>query len=854
MAAPNGQILPQKEAAVFKTIVKFYETKQYKKGLKSADAILKKFAEHGETLAMKGLTLNCMDRKKEAYEHVRLGLKKNMMSHVCWHVYGLLYRSDRDYKEAIKCYKQALKRDKDNGQILRDLSLLQIQMRELGGFAETRRQLLTINSKNRNNWIGFAIAQHYQTDLPMALRVLEAYESTLEEQKYPDYEHSEMLLYKNQILEEQGKPDATLAHLEKSEPLIVDKLSYREKRGELLLNLARNIEAEEVYRELITINSDNHAYHKGLLAALGHQQDGVTSDADQEKLIAVYASLQEKYPRSNAAKRMPLNFLTGERFKTAFGSYVKPFLRKGVPSLFSDIKPLYKDASKVKLMGELMEENLSLLRTQQKLVGEAEVDPPITILWVLEYLSNHHDRTGDSIKALAHINEALEYTPTVIDLHLTKARIFKHAGDLGAASDECEIARKMDLADRFLNTVSTRYALRADRRQVAESTVALFTKDGDNPNNLFDMQCMWYEIEFGRSCLRNNAFGKALKKLKAVHTHFIDIIEDQFDFHTYCLRKMTLRAYVTLLRCEDTIYKHKFFVRAALSLIETYMALYDKPESACKDDADAELEGLTDKEKNKILQKRKKAAAKAADDSGSSASTDVNDADGKKKAEAKKKGGHKEDDDPDGEALAKVENPLDEATKYVALLQEHSGGLMETHILSVEVYARKGRLLKCLQALKRAAAMAPAGQPALHRSVVRFMGQLQEKRSSLDPAVEKVLSLELADSAKWGMPGLNKSAADYNEDFIKTHAKTSIPHGVAAAWSLLHASKGDTSKMARAVELVMNADVGAATTLSEALLAKVMLKEDMGWGVDEMTKFCAKARTRFPLATAFAAP
>lgn len=45
---------------------------------------------------------------------------------MCWHVYGLLYRSDRDYKEAIKCYKQALKRDKDNGQILRDLGLLQI--------------------------------------------------------------------------------------------------------------------------------------------------------------------------------------------------------------------------------------------------------------------------------------------------------------------------------------------------------------------------------------------------------------------------------------------------------------------------------------------------------------------------------------------------------------------------------------------------------------------------------------------------------------------------------------------------------------------------------------------------------
>jgi len=40
--------------------------------------------------------------------------------------------------------------------------------------------------------------------------------------------------------------------------------------------------------------------------------------------------------------------------------------------------------------------------------------------------------------------------------------------------------------------------------------VTLFTKDGDNPNNLFDMQCMWYEIEFGRSCLRTKAFGKVL--------------------------------------------------------------------------------------------------------------------------------------------------------------------------------------------------------------------------------------------------------------------------------------------------------------------------------------------------------
>lgn len=53
-----SQPLPPKEAALFRSVVKHYENKQYKKALKAADAILKKFAEHGETLAMKGLTIN----------------------------------------------------------------------------------------------------------------------------------------------------------------------------------------------------------------------------------------------------------------------------------------------------------------------------------------------------------------------------------------------------------------------------------------------------------------------------------------------------------------------------------------------------------------------------------------------------------------------------------------------------------------------------------------------------------------------------------------------------------------------------------------------------------------------------
>lgn len=90
MASKDSQILPPKESGLFRQVVKFYETKQYKKAIKAADQVLKKNPDHGETLSMKGLTLNSMDpsKKEEAYELARRGIKNNLKSHVTWHVYG----------------------------------------------------------------------------------------------------------------------------------------------------------------------------------------------------------------------------------------------------------------------------------------------------------------------------------------------------------------------------------------------------------------------------------------------------------------------------------------------------------------------------------------------------------------------------------------------------------------------------------------------------------------------------------------------------------------------------------------------------------------------------------------------
>jgi len=76
--AGQGIQLPKKETDLFRAVVKQYECKQYKKGLKAADTILKKFPKHGETLCMKGLILNCTGKRDEAIDMVKLGLMNDM--------------------------------------------------------------------------------------------------------------------------------------------------------------------------------------------------------------------------------------------------------------------------------------------------------------------------------------------------------------------------------------------------------------------------------------------------------------------------------------------------------------------------------------------------------------------------------------------------------------------------------------------------------------------------------------------------------------------------------------------------------------------------------------------------------
>lgn len=57
---------------------------------------------------MKGIFLTSTGEKESGYATVKRGIAKDPGSHIVWHVYALILRADKNFEEALKCYKKAV--------------------------------------------------------------------------------------------------------------------------------------------------------------------------------------------------------------------------------------------------------------------------------------------------------------------------------------------------------------------------------------------------------------------------------------------------------------------------------------------------------------------------------------------------------------------------------------------------------------------------------------------------------------------------------------------------------------------------------------------------------------------------
>lgn len=416
---------------------------------------------------------------------------------------------------------------------------------------------------------------------------------------------------------------------------------------------------------------------------------------------------------------------------------------------------------------------------------------------------------------MEYINAVIASTPTLIELFYMKAKIYKHMGNLKEAAQWMDEAQSLDTADRFINSKCAKYMLRANMIKEAEEMCSRFTREGTSAmENLNEMQCMWFETECISAYQRLGRYGDALKKCHEVERHFLEITDDQFDFHTYCMRKMTLRAYVGLLRLEDALRRHTFYFKAARSAIEIYLKLHDNPLTNDSKQQDIDSENLSAKEMKKMLSKQRRAQKKAkVEEERKHTERERQQKNQKKKREEEEEvtSGHKEELIP--EKLERVDNPLEEAIKFLTPLKTLAAESIDTHLLAFEIYFRKGKFLLMLQSVKRAFAI-ESNNPWLHECLIKFSKSVSN-HSNLPDIVSKVLAQEMKKIF------VNKDLHSFNEDFLR-HNATSLQHLLAGAKMMYFLDKSRQEKAiataTRLDETIKNKNVKTLIKVSEALL------------------------------------
>ncbi|OWB57853.1 hypothetical protein B5S28_g3828 [[Candida] boidinii] len=749
-------LIINKEDGLFREALTLYDKQEYKKALKILDGLTKKSPNHAESFALKGLALHYTGAKDEAESYVKKSLAKNEKNPVVNHIAGLYYRAVSNYKEAAKWYAAAIANGSTNKNILKDLSTAQSQIRDYKNLPRSRLDYLEDQPGFRANWTAAAVAHHLNKDYKAAEKVLnkidELIASKLREEDY--YEHSECLLYKNSIITESGDYEHALEDLleiEKSDK-VFDKLSLLEYKAKLYLLLGKKKESSLIYRQLLKVNPDCSHYYYLLDISL----DTVNSSTRVRK--ALYEKLAKFYPKSDPPKYIPLTFLNGDEFIDCAKPYILNQLKRGVPSTFVNVKPLYKNSLKREAILKIVLEFFE---------NEAEEVSPLTWCWTAYFLSQHYYYVKDYENSLKYINKAIEHTPTLVELYIVKARIFKRLNKLDEAAEIMNEGRLIDLQDRFINARTTKYYLRANNVDKAVETVSLFSKtDDENVNcitHLHTMQCNWFIIEAAECYYRlhkstelklkdlkqsdfedeadylsqkrvleeqvNEYMGLSMKRFLAINKVYEDYYLDQVDFHSYCMRKGTPRTYMNMMEWADKLYHQPIYTRAISGVSKILFDILNEKKK---------LQKLAEKESESGVQKKDKKTKRGK-------KSDM------KRIEQliKETTAYSKDEDPLGtkfiEKINTSKNPI-EKIDFIKYFDRLDKDLIETNIILFKSNFELGKFVLSLSSLNKIITLTKDTHPIITPFFLQLKLSLQNE--SIPSPINKIINVGLLKNFK----------------------------------------------------------------------------------------------------------
>lgn len=679
----DPQRLPPREHTMFQKLIKYYDSKQFNPALAEARAILKKFPDHGETISMKALVTWAMGKKDEAEKLATQGLRANFKSATCWHVIGILEAKKKNYLKAMKSHQSALKQEPTNFIVLRDLAGIQHVLRMFKEYRQTRSDIIPLKSATNMSWTSFAIANYHcgvtpevdhegnlkdgKPDLNVSIEVLNMMADTMKKvknEKQKDsgyyYDISEIYLFMAYVICLKEDWQEAIDHLNTFESDIVDIVAYHELKGRLYLKVNDFKQAEREYTWLLHRNPDNLHYYQAFEYLI--KPDGV------ENRLKMYDILNAAFPRCLIGKRQILKFLPVDHaeYRARLHDYLLTGVIKGRPALFQDIKPLYSEPAKVKLIESIMLE----------LAEDSELIPS-AYPWVCYFLVKHFLRLQNYESAMKYADLGIEHTPTLVELYVVKAKVYRKSKNSAKAVEFITEAQALDTADRFTNCLACKYLITDYKIKEAESMLNKFVKETqDISDYLRELQVLWFETEVIKICYDNKNYGECLRRCHLVKRIFNDMFEDQFDFVQYCLRKMTISSFAEFLTFEDGLFSHQIYQIAAFYASKIYFQLLSG-DSKLVDQIKNSITQEQRDESQEIIKKQEALEAKIIDEDG---------------------WGPKKENILDPVELIEKNDPITELSGFLDNLEKQAGKSTLTYFIGLRFYLGQKNYMKATRA------------------------------------------------------------------------------------------------------------------------------------------------------------
>lgn len=576
--------LPAAQQHAYENMCREFDRSQYNKVVRIADSILSLFPEHGETLAMKGLTMYKLEKADEGVELIKKGISLNPRSAACWHCLGSCHVHEKKFPEALKAFKMALTIDKDDYTILRDLSSVAVHVRDWEQFFEVRQRIVALRPSVLDGWVALACAHKMLGHPKLASAVLEMMPS-VSNTKTPEY--SEIILFRVELALEQNMPRAALELLKSHDDCIQDQVAKLLLRAQAHTALGQKSEAEEKYIRLVQMGiCERDCIAKiARLRKIPLDESRLTpKNGAEEAYMTLLDTIAKECPGNDYIRRHALDCVPISDFKERLSSFAAEYIRRMVPSLWSVLKSLYSFPDRVSIIAEVFSQwEKELIAGNCEAFGEKN---PCHLLWIWAFLATHWRRLGEYDKALDYINKSIEHTPTLELLYLEKSKIYFMKGEKDLAEAFADDARKMDLQDKCLSSKAAKVFFRNNNIEGGERLLSFFCKPDTKPEHVYlltvELQCYWYEKEVGEAYFRKGDIYSALQNLLLFELHQTHNRNDLYDFHNYVFRRSTMRYWFDAISREDNIGENKMFLDICPALIRCYMHIFKFGEEAVK--------------------------------------------------------------------------------------------------------------------------------------------------------------------------------------------------------------------------------------------------------------------------------